>query len=131
MKKHVLMIVSVLAAGVLAACGGIGPDAGGNGEVSDAGADPDAPILQTGGVVSATGIVVPSEEASLAFETGGQLVELNVEVGDEVQEGDVLARLDASILEAQIANAEASVGVAEANLDLVTAGPRDAQVAEQ
>src|SRR4030065_155332 len=40
---------------------------------------------------SGTGSIITVHEAQLGFETGGELAELNVAVGDEVKSGDVLA----------------------------------------
>jgi HlyD family secretion protein len=59
-------------------------------------------------VVSATGAgtVVAATEVQLGFETTGQLTELLVRVGDEVQAGDVLARLDDADAAQSVANAE-------------------------
>ncbi len=45
--------------------------------------------------VNATGAIVPEREASLAFETSASVVEIMVDEGQTVSEGDVLARLDA------------------------------------
>jgi HlyD family secretion protein len=56
----------------------------------------------------------------LGFQEGGYLDEVLVEVGDQVQEGDVLARLEASELE--LAVVEAEIKAREAQLDLVEAG---------
>ena len=47
-------------------------------------------------VISAngSGTVIAASEVDLGFQTGGLMTELLVDVGDQVQEGDVLARLD-------------------------------------
>jgi HlyD family secretion protein len=80
---------------------------------SEAAAD-EEPELQTTAVrqgdltISATaaGTVIPATEVQLSFPTGGTLAELLVGVGDEVQAGDVLARLDSSDAQQALANAE-------------------------
>ncbi len=41
-----------------------------------------------------TGIVRPSMESTLSFKVGGTLESLNVSVGDQVKQGDILAQLD-------------------------------------
>src|SRR5512141_1475684 len=41
---------------------------------------------------SGTGTLVASDEVDLAFQTGGQVTEIAVEVGDKVNAGDVLAK---------------------------------------
>ena len=43
-----------------------------------------------------------AQEATLAFEVSGQLVERPVDVGDRVKQGDVLARLDPRDYEARV-----------------------------
>jgi RND family efflux transporter MFP subunit len=60
------------------------------------------------------GIVAPARHAKLSFEVPGQLVELDVEIGDRVNEGQILARLDrapyrlaARSVEAQLKQARA------------------------
>jgi pyruvate/2-oxoglutarate dehydrogenase complex dihydrolipoamide acyltransferase (E2) component len=44
-------------------------------------------------------VLIPVAEVNLSFDTGGELVEILVEVGDEVEAGQVLARLDRSSAE--------------------------------
>jgi multidrug efflux pump subunit AcrA (membrane-fusion protein) len=43
---------------------------------------------------SGTGSYIPVSTANIGFETSGQIVELNVAIGDKVENGQVLARLD-------------------------------------
>lgn len=63
--------------------------------------------------VSASGSVVAWQEVSIGAEIGGyRLAEVSAEVGDRVRKGQVLASLDASVLEADLRQAEA--GRAEA-----------------
>jgi HlyD family secretion protein len=66
--------------------------------------------------VSATGNVVADRQASLTFASSGKIVEVLVKEGQEVQAGQVLARLDTASLEWQIARAEASLASAKARL---------------
>jgi HlyD family secretion protein len=71
--------------------------------------------------VSGSGELVPVSKAGLAFQDKGELVELNVQVGDQVQAGDVLARmqidLTAAELAANLTSAELEVLRAQQNLD--------------
>lgn len=60
----------------------------------------------------------------VAPESGGRLQRVTVEEGETVQAGQVLAYLDDSLLDLQIAQAEAAVAEAEAQLALLRAGPR-------
>jgi len=80
-------------------------------------------------VVSVTGEVVPAAWATVSAQTGGTVMEVLVEPGDEVAAGAPLVRLDP--IEAQLAmqQAEASLEAAQAQLALVEAGPRPGEVA--
>jgi RND family efflux transporter MFP subunit len=76
--------------------------------------------------LTASGYVVAQRRAAVASKATGRLVMLNVREGSEVKEGDVLARLDASDIEAAMAQAQAGIrqaqaGVAQANVELVNA----------
>jgi HlyD family secretion protein len=83
---------------------------------------------QTSDVVSATGEVVPAQWASLSFPIAGQTVELLVQEGDEIQEGDIVARLDSTDLDIALVRAEAALQISVANLALSKAGPREAEL---
>jgi len=71
--------------------------------------------------VSGSGELVSVAEAGLGFQEKGELVELNVKVGDQVQAGDVLARLQIdqtpAELEVSLASAELEVLHAQQELD--------------
>lgn len=45
-------------------------------------------------MVSATGVIVPTQWATLSVETNGEIVELPIQMGDEVAAGDLVAALD-------------------------------------
>jgi len=67
--------------------------------------------------VGASGSLSPEDEVSLSFQSGGQVAEVLVEVGDAVQAGDVLARLDDTAARQAVAEAELAVQQAQVNLD--------------
>jgi HlyD family secretion protein len=67
--------------------------------------------------VGASGSVAPESDVSLSFQSGGRVAEVSVEVGDVVQAGDVLARLDDSSARQALSEAQLSVQQAQANLD--------------
>ncbi|MDY6877839.1 MAG: efflux RND transporter periplasmic adaptor subunit [Chloroflexota bacterium] len=66
--------------------------------------------------VDTTGNLVPNADVSLAFLSSGRVTEVLVEVGDVVETGDVLARLDDADAREAVANAEFQVTQAEINL---------------
>ncbi|MBA7562424.1 MAG: biotin/lipoyl-binding protein [Dehalococcoidia bacterium] len=68
-------------------------------------------------IVSGSGNITVSQDASLAFGTGGKVEAVYVEAGDQVSQGDVLARLDTGVLELYLAQAELALSTAEYNLD--------------
>ncbi len=68
-----------------------------------------------------TGVLVASSEVDLAFSTSGTLEDLLVEVGDEVNAGDVLAWIDDTGARKALAEAEMQMLQAEQTLALATA----------
>ena len=101
----------------LAACGGattptpippVSLDTG----VSNSGSP--APVFSGGVVASAE--VRPVESIELSFPLLGTVETVEVAVGDSVSAGQTLATLDTTIIEARIAEAEASVVTAETNV---------------
>ncbi len=66
--------------------------------------------------LSANGNIVAWQEASVGAEANGlRLTEVRVNVGDEVQQGQVLAKFAAETIQADVAQARASLAEAEAN----------------
>jgi HlyD family secretion protein len=80
-------------------------------------------------VVSVTGEVVPSVWATISAQTGGTVVEVLVEPGDEVAEGDLLVRLDPTDAQLAVQQAEAALQAVQAQLALLQAGPRAEEIA--
>ncbi|HUT15744.1 MAG TPA: efflux RND transporter periplasmic adaptor subunit [Anaerolineae bacterium] len=79
--------------------------------------------------VSTSGSVAPKKSVTLSFPAGGLLVELSVKVGQEVEEGQSLARLDARALEWSVRQAEATLRTNEAHLAQTKEGPDAVDVA--
>lgn len=73
--------------------------------------------------------VIEARRVYLAAEIGGQVQAVLVEEGQQVSAGQVLARIDTTLLEAQLAQARATVATAEANLAQVKAGARPEEIA--
>jgi HlyD family secretion protein len=65
---------------------------------------------------SGAGTVIPAAEVNLAFQSGGLLAEVLVQVGDTVQAGDVLARVDDTQARKALMSAELQVVQAEEKL---------------
>ncbi|MCL6517448.1 efflux RND transporter periplasmic adaptor subunit [Alicyclobacillus sp.] len=67
--------------------------------------------------IQTTGTVESKSESQLAFQNvGGIVKKINVDVGDHVKAGQVLAVLDDSAIQAQMEAAKANVAVAQGNL---------------
>jgi multidrug efflux pump subunit AcrA (membrane-fusion protein) len=65
---------------------------------------------------SGSGTLIPGTEMSIGFSSAGTLTELRVKVGDKVQAGDVLARIDATDAQQAVDEAQLQVAQAEATL---------------
>ncbi len=76
-------------------------------------------LIQT---VEATGNVEASNELDLRFGTAGRIARFYKQVNDQVKKGDLVAELDLTGLQAQVAQAKAAVDQAEANLNKLLAG---------
>ncbi len=80
--------------------------------------------------VNAAGMVEPVEKTGLDFKSSGLIKEIYVQPGDQVQAGQVLARLDTADLEAQVVQARANLEDAEAKLRTLQAGPLATDIAQ-
>lgn len=72
------------------------------------------------------GTVTSKTKAVMAFQTLGRITERNVDVGDVVSVGDVLARISLDALDEQMRAARAQVAAAQAALTAVQASSRRA-----
>jgi HlyD family secretion protein len=68
------------------------------------------------------------DPVQLAFETPGRIAAIDVDEGDAVKAGQVLARLDDRLAKARVAGAAASLAQAHARYDLARRGPRHEDV---
>ncbi len=118
MKKINVFILSVLIV-ALAACS----------SAPQATPTPTTSTQQVAAVVSASGKVLPSRWANLSFRAGGPVAELDVQAGDKVKTGDVIARLDDLDAKLAVAQAEAVLAIAQAQLAEMKAGARPEQIA--
>lgn len=118
MRRSIFVIVSLVAL-LLSACGQANSTEAVPTVVIDAGnsSQPANDQPSSSGSVSASAVVVPVQDANLSFTTIGRVTQVNVQVGDKVNAGDVLVQLDTSILEAKVREAEANLAYAQINLD--------------
>jgi HlyD family secretion protein len=79
-------------------------------------------------VMTASGYVVAQRKAAVATKATGRLEELNVQEGSRVKKGDLLARIDSRDVVAQLAAAQANVGVARAAIASAEADERNAAI---
>ncbi len=106
MKKAYSLLVIILVLG-LSACGAPPTAPSAIPTVSlDSGTQPSA---SSSGRASASAIVVPVDKVELSFPLSGTVKTVEVERGDSVKAGDVLATLDTAILEAKVREAESVV----------------------
>lgn len=83
-------------------------------------------LIQT---VSETGTVKSNNEIDLNFLTSGKIASISVNIGDKVVKDQLMAALDNSDLFLKAKEAQANLGVAEANLAKLLAGATGAELA--
>lgn len=64
------------------------------------------------------------DPVALAFETGGRIVAIEVDEGETVKAGQIVAHLDDRLARARVRGAEAALAQAKARYDLARRGPR-------
>lgn len=102
MKKWMVLCLGVVGV-VLAGCGSSAGAEVVAAEVVPVVADADV------GVIVVEAVIEPAQWQALSFAGGGKVVAVQVEPGDSVSEGDVLARLDTTLLELALVEAQANV----------------------
>jgi multidrug efflux pump subunit AcrA (membrane-fusion protein) len=101
MKRFAIFSVMILAAALLSACGGV---------ATPAVEEIPLPPVTVDSAIIAEGRLEPVQYAEPAFSAGGVIGDVLVAEGDDVAEGDLIARLDnTDALEADLARAEAAV----------------------
>lgn len=81
--------------------------------------------------LAVTGSLVARQENVVGVEVDGlRIVELLAEVGDHVEEGDVLARLDSTMLRTQLAQNTAMIAIAQASVAQTKASMEEMQANE-
>lgn len=129
-KKILAVIMSAgMMATALAGCGGSGGEtptetSGVNVKVQDA-AKRD--ISKT---ASYTGELMTSNKAAVTSKVSAKVININAEVGDWVNKGDVLVVLDATDYQLQLEQAQASYKQAQASYNQAQAGYKQVEVAQ-
>jgi multidrug efflux pump subunit AcrA (membrane-fusion protein) len=72
--------------------------------------------------------ILAEAQVPVVAEVAGQVLDILVDVGDEVQQGDLLVQIDPTLLEAQRAQAEAGLMAAQAQLDMTRSEPKEADL---
>lgn len=118
MKRHAVVVV--LASGLLlGACGGeVAPDKEAAYEAAPVRTVP-VERADVDASVRAVGILAPRDEVRLSFKVGGVIESMNVDAGDRVRDGQVLAVLKGTEVNAAVA--QAAEAVEKSRRDLVRA----------
>lgn len=82
--------------------------------------EPAAPVA---GQLRYNGEIAAENQVVVVAETAGMVLALDLEVGDEINQGDPIAQLDTTLLEAQKAQAMAGLAAANAQLALIQVDP--------
>lgn len=117
MKKTTIVILGFTVMAMLAGCGA----PGGSKAQSTPTTGATQPSINTTEAITATGKVIPVQDTALSFVIPGAVNEVLVTEGQEVQAGQVLARLDgAQPLQAALAGAELETLTAQLALEQLT-----------
>ncbi len=115
MKKLplILLVISVLMAFVVGCTGQSTPSAA---VTPTPQRESSVAYADTSSTVNANGVVAPRQQVNLSFGVGGFVEAVDVELGERVQAGQVLASLDTTQLERAVAQAELELKSAQARL---------------
>jgi len=78
--------------------------------------------------LSAAGAIAAKSQVALMFQTSGQLKEIDVKVGDKVNAGQVLAKLDTTDLELALKNAQIALNSSQVQLQKTQEGSKPADI---
>ena len=129
--RHLLIWLALFFLLLLTGCGGgHGSDAPLPTVVLGAPSAPTPTMSQPGAQRASTGVVasaeiVPARDAELAWGVAGRVAAVHVDEGDRVEAGQVLLSLDDRAIQAQLGGTRAALAVAQAQHDLLAAGPTD------
>lgn len=87
-----------------------------------------APLSESSSILDATGYVTARRQATVSSQITGKVLEVLIEEGDEVVQGQLLARLDSSILMAQYRLSQSQLSAASAGLLELEVQSREAKI---
>jgi membrane fusion protein, multidrug efflux system len=114
----VFVVVAVIGVSTLRSAGASSDDDGRQIETIPVAASPVHYEDQTRIKAYFPGLITAQRQSALGFPSGGQIAEILVDVGDRVETGQSLARLDTRALNAQLQAARADIRVAQAQSEL-------------
>jgi HlyD family secretion protein len=79
--------------------------------------------------LSTTGVAVAQSTAELSFGQSGLVTAVNVTLGQEVKQGDILAEMESDELQSALATAEVNLASAQAKLDELLEGSSESDLA--
>ncbi len=125
MRNRIFLVglLMLLVAGLLAGCGG-GADA------ATVTAEEVPVVAEDDGQVVAEAVIEPARWSELHFDAAGEVVEVQVEEGETVSAGDVLARLETGDLERAVTRAELDLRQAELRLERLEEPAEEADIRE-
>jgi RND family efflux transporter MFP subunit len=111
--KKIYLFVAIIMALTLSACGSTATPTAIPTVSLDDGSSPTNAQSGDADSVLASAMIVPIKEAELSFPSVGQVVSVNVTVGDQVSAGQHLVKLDTTIQETRVREAEANLLAAQ------------------
>jgi HlyD family secretion protein len=78
--------------------------------------------------ITANGKVVPIQSVNLSPNSAGRLAQLSVEQGDQVQKGQIIARMEDADVKARVSQSKANLSKAQASLAEAQAGSRPEEI---
>ena len=112
MKKPYLL-VTIIGVLLLSACGAAATPTAIPTVSLDGGNSPTNTQSNDANAVAASAVIVPVEDAQLAFSSVGRVTAVEVKVGDKVSAGQTLVKLDTTIQETRLKEAEANLLAAQ------------------
>jgi len=121
MRRWTGLLLTIVTGLLLTGCGGATTTA--------TVAPEDVPVVtQATDKVVAEAIVEPARWSELSFDIGGDVLEVHIQEGDSVSQGDLLAQLETADLQRAVAQAELNLRQAQLRLDKLQEPPDESAV---